>query len=388
MPIDAARLDAIFERAVAAGTIPGAVVGVTSAVETIHLKSFGCRDREAGVAMTDDSIFRIASMTKPVVAATAMSLAEAGLLRLDSPVGHYLPELGGLQLGVEEDGSAGRRLALVPTIQPTVLDLLRQTSGFTNVGAGTSMVHAAYAAIPDLRDHQQSNAEMVAKLARLPLLYRPGTTFEYGMSMDVLGRVIEVVCGADLDRVVGERIAGPLGMSRSGFLVADEGLLAEPQAAPETGRRPDLGYQKGRPPRWFRGGGGLLSTAPDYLRFCRLLLNGGSVGGEPLLSPTATGRMMSNALPANVALALSVSRLGLMAPDPALGQGFGLGGLVRTLPGLHPWPGSVGDFSWSGRAGTYFWVDPAQGLAVVLMMQTEARPAFHGLLRHAVYGAL
>ena len=148
--------------------------------------------------------------------------------------------------------------------------------------------------------------------------------------------------------------------------------------------RPDLGYQKGKPPRWFRGGGGLLSTAPDYLKFCRMLLD----RGGSLLSRHAATRMMTNALPPDVMLAPSVARLGPMAPDKALGQGFGLGGMVRTVANLHPWPGSVGDYSWSGRAGTYFWVDPAEGVAAVLMMQTEARPKYHELLRTVVYSAL
>ena len=379
-----ARLDAAFEHAIAAGDIPGAVVGITTADDTTYLASFGYRDREAGVAMTADSIFRTASMTKPVVAATALLLADEGRLQLSAPIGHYLPELGNLRLGVEGAGT----LELIATNQPTVFDLLRQTSGFTNVGAGNSLVHAAYAAVPNLRDHQQTNADMVSRLARLPLLYRPGTTFEYGMSMDVLGAVLEVASGTDLNQLVMEQIARPLGMSGTGFLVHEESRLAEPQIDRRTGLRPDLGYQKGRPPRWFRGGGGLLSTVPDYLAFCRLLLNGGLVAGYPILSRHATTRMMTNALPPDVELAPSVVRLGPMAPDPALGQGFGLGGMVRTAPNLHPWPGSVGDYSWSGRAGTYFWIDPAEGVAAVLMMQTEARPKYHELVRAVVYSAL
>jgi CubicO group peptidase (beta-lactamase class C family) len=378
------RLDAAFEQAVAGGDIAGAVVGLTTADGTIYLKAFGYRDREAGIAMRDDDIFRTASMTKPVVAATALLLAEEGRLQLGAPVGQYLPELGNLKLGVEADG----KLALEPSSQPTVFDLLRQTAGFTNVGAGASLVHAAYAGIASLRDHQQTNAEMVTKLARLPLLYRPGTTFEYGMSMDVLAAILEVVAGTDLNRLVGDRIARPLGMTGTGFLLADEARLAEPQIDRRTGVRPDLGYQKGRPPRWFRGGGGLLSTVPDYLSFCRMLLNRGSIGGRPLLSRHAATRMTTNALPPGITLAPSVARLGPMAPDPALGQGFGLGGMVRTVANLHPWPGSVGDYSWSGRAGTYFWVDPAEGIAAVLMMQTEPRPKYHELLRTVVYSAL
>ena len=381
-------LDVVFQRAVDEGVIPGAVVGVATADETPYLKAFGYRDREAGTLMTEDSIFRTASMTKPIVALGALLLAEDGKLRLSAPIGEYLPEFRDLRLGVEIEGPNGRQLTLEATVQPTVFDLLRQTSGFTNISAGTSLVHAAYAAAPGLRDHQQTNAEMVTKLARLPLLYRPGTTFEYGMSMDVLGRVIEVVAGTDLNSFVIDRIARPLSMTDTGFMVSDESRLAEPQIDRTRGARPDLGYQKGAPPRWFRGGGGLLSTASDYLQFCRLLLNHGRVAGRPLFSRVNATRLMTNSLPADIALAPSAANLGLMAPDPSLGQGFGLGGMVRIAANLHPWPGSVGDYSWSGRGGTYFWVDPFEGIAGVLMMQTEAGPKYHELLRICVYGSL
>ena len=388
MSLSAARLEAlngIFGTAVAAGTIPGAVVGVATRDAAVYLKAFGYRDREAGVAMTEDTVFRTASMTKPVVAAAALALVEAGLLQLDQPIGAYLPALRDLKLGVENDGA----LRLEATTPPTVLDLLRQTSGFTNLGAGTSLVHAAYAAAQNLRDHQQTNTELVRKLATLPLNYPPGTTFEYGMAMDVLGALLEVVAGEDLDAVVRRSITGPLGMPDSGFLVRDEGRLAEPQVERGSGKRPDLGYQKGQPPRWYRGGGGLLSTAPDYLRFCRMLLNGGTLDGAQVLAPARVRQMMAAALPPGVAYSPNTTGHGLMAPLPALGQSFALGGMVRTAAGVHPWRGSVGDYSWSGRAGTYFWVDPAAGVSAVLMMQsTMWRSEASGLLREVVYGGL
>ena len=388
MSLSATRLkplETVFERAVADGTIPGAVVGVATRDETVYLKAFGYRDREAGVAMTEDSIFRTASMTKPVVAAAALALVDDGRLLLSRPIGTYLPELHDLRLGVEDGGT----LRLDKSVQPTVLDLLRQTSGFTNLGAGTSLVHAAYAAAPNLRDHQQSNAELVRKLAALPLNYAPGTTFEYGMAMDVLGAVLEIVAGGDLDAVIRSLVGAPLRMTDSGFLVRDEARLAEPQIDRSTGTRPDLGYQKGQPPRWYRGGGGLLSTAPDYLRFCRMLLNGGTLDGVRVLAPATVRRMMTAALPPGVAYSPNTRGHGWMAPVPSLGQSFALGGMVRTAVGPHPWPGSVGDYSWSGRAGTYFWVDPAAGVTAVLMMQSTVwRSEASELLRNVVYGAV
>lgn len=379
------RIDAEIDAAIEAAMIPGAVVGVATADRTVYLKAFGWRDRAAGVPMTTDSIFRTASMTKPLVAATTLALVESGRLRLDQPIGACLPALRALKLGIEATG----RLRLEPTRNPTVLDLLRQTSGFTNLGAGTSLVDAAYAAAPNLRDHQQTNAELVDKLAKLPLRYVPGTTFEYGMGFDVLGALLEVAGGENLDALVRRLIFEPLGMNDSGFLCRDEARLAEPQVDAVTGLVPDLGYQKGRPPRWFRGGGGVLSTAPDYLRFCRMLLNDGALDGRQVLAPISVRRLMTAALPADVAFAPQTAKLGLMAPSPALGQSFALGGMVRTDVGLHPWPGNVGDYSWSGRAGTYFWVDPAEGFAAVLMMQSAHwRDEAMGLLRASVYAAL
>jgi CubicO group peptidase (beta-lactamase class C family) len=371
------------------GIVPGAVVLVARRGKIVCLDALGYRDREAGSAMTPDSMFRIASMTKPFASVAAMMLAEEGKLVIADPVARYLPEFAGLKVAVASDDASAKTLTVEPCRREmTVQDLLRHTSGLTYAHLAGPPLKLAYEAA-NIADEKQSNAEMVAKLGKLPLAYQPGSTWQYGMSTDVLGRVVEVASGIELDRFIVERICKPLGLSDTGFGPVDAARAAQPQIDPASGKRPpmrDVAIHQ----RWISGGSALLSTADNYVRFCQMLLNGGELGGTRLLSPATVSLMTSDHLTPDTRRSPSTPILfGALAPMAELGLGFGLGFAVRTHAGRNPVPGSVGDYSWSGVTGTYFWIDPKQQLIAILMMQAPIqRLRYRYLMRTLVYQAI
>jgi CubicO group peptidase (beta-lactamase class C family) len=388
------RLTDTFEADVRSGAIPGAVVLVARNGKIAYLRSFGYRDRATQAPMQNDAIFRIASMTKPVTIVAALMLAEEGKLQLMDPASLYLPQLAKLQVGVEvKEGSGDRRLVLEPARRPvTIQDLMRHTSGMTYGPFGDSLVQRAYRAA-NAMDDQQTNADMIEKLVALPLAFQPGTTFEYGMSNDVIGRIVEVLSGRDLNQFVAERIAGPLDMGDTTFLLNQEqtARLAQPQAAPGAPAPVVIGYNPAKPPKWFSGGGGLLSSAEDYARFCQMLLNGGELDGVRILSRKSVELMTSNHLPPDAGYGAFTMELGLTAPLPQLGQGYGLGVGVRMEPGRSTVPGSAGDFFWGGATGPYFWVDPQEKLIAVMMLQEsniQRRTHYRSVMRNLVYQAV
>ena len=242
-------------------------------------------------------------------------------------------------------------------------------------------------------DDQQTNAQMLDKLAKLPLAYQPGSTFEYGMSTDVVGHIVETISGLDLERFVAEHIAKPLALRDTCFLLDDKqaARLAQAQAL-QPGAAPIIvGYNPAQPPKWFAGGHGLLSTAEDYARFAQMLLNGGELDGVRVLSRKNVELMTSNHLPPGVAYGGFTMELGLTAPLPQLGQGYGLGVGVREEKGRATVPGSVGDFFWGGATGPFFWVDPEEKIVAVMMMQElniQRRTHYRSVMRNLVYQAL
>ena len=387
------RIDDTFNADVAKGTIPGAVALIARQGKLAYLEAFGFRDREKQLPMATDSIFRIASMTKPMVSAAIMMLAEEGRLRLVNPISTYLPELKNLQVGVEVTGADGKpQLRLAPASREmTVQDLLRHTSGLTYGQFGDSLVKQAYREA-NVFDPNQTNAEFVAKLSQLPLQHQPGEVWDYSMSTDVLGRLVEVISGMDLDAFIEMRITAPLGMHDTGFMVVKEKAhrIAEPQIDPATGKRPAMPRDLTLQPRFLSGGGGMVSTAPDYLRLAQMLLNGGELGGARILSRKTVALMTSDHLPPHVKFSASTrSQFEESSPMPEFGQGFGLGFCVRKEPGRNPVPGSVGDFYWSGVHGTCFWVDPQEQLVGVLMLcAPELRRHYRALMPQLVYQAL
>jgi CubicO group peptidase (beta-lactamase class C family) len=387
------EISAAFQAGVEKKEIPGAVVLIARQGKIAYFEPFGYRDREAGAPMTRDAIFRIASMTKPVTSVAAMMLVEEGKLSLSDPVSKYLPEFKDVKVGVEKKGAAGKvDLAFEPPQREmTVHDLMRHTSGLTYGVFGKSLVKERYNAAK-LFEPSQSNADFSAKLAKLPLQSHPGSTWDYSMSTDVLGRIVEVLSGMELEQFFAKRIFAPLGMADTGFWVEDPAKhprIAEAQSDPATGKRPAL--PNVRTKRWQSGGGNLISTAADYARFCQMLLNGGELGGVRLLSRKTVELMTSDHLPK----AIRINQLADPAADvrPEVGNGFGLGFMVRVADGKSVLPGSVGDYGWGGIYATYYWTDPKQELIAIMMMQLPApagaiRSKYRVEMRKMVYRAL
>jgi CubicO group peptidase (beta-lactamase class C family) len=386
------RLSAAFQSDVDKGVIPGAVILIARDGKVAFFDAFGFQDHEKRIPMKADSIFRIASMTKPITSIALMMLVEEGKIQIDDLLALYLPEFKDLKVGVEQvvPETGKRSLSLEPPRRgPTIQDLLRHTSGFTYDVFGDSLVKTAYQAA-NLRDSNQTLAEFTSRLAKLPLAYHPGTTWEYSFSTDVLGRVIEVVSGVPFDEFVSDRVLRPLKMTSTGFFVpeSDAGRLAEPQLDSTTGRRPAL-LDVTRKPSFPSGGGGIVSTAADYARFSQMLLNGGELDGARVLSPHTISLMTADHLPPGTPIGLG-GQFGSLKPDLEDGQGFGLGFAVRVAPGHNPYPGSVGEFYWVGATGTAFWVDPKERLVAILMIQLPLTQTRHyrSLIRNLVYQAL
>jgi CubicO group peptidase (beta-lactamase class C family) len=372
-----ARLGTALRERVTGGHLPGAVALVARHGKVAWFEAFGRQDPVSGAPMRTDSIFRIYSMTKPLVSVGVMMLWEEGRLLLNDPIEKYLPAFASPKVGVTE----GDALRLVPAMRSiTVQDLLRHTSGLTYEFRGTTLVHKAYTEARTSR-LKQTNEDQVATLGGLPLLHQPGTQWEYSRSTDVLGRLIEVISGQTLGVFLAERICGPLGMTDAGFSVPEKqhGRIAEPFAKdPETAADVSLLDVK-RTAIFESGGGGMVATTMDYARFCAMLLNNGRFGGTQFLGRKTLELMTSDHLG-------SIPRNLEMLPP---GLGFGLGFAVRTAAGEAPFPGSVGDYYWTGAAGTSFWVDPAERLFAILMIQAPGqRLHYRVLFRDLVYAAI
>jgi CubicO group peptidase (beta-lactamase class C family) len=271
----------------------------------------------------------------------------------------------------------------------TVQDLLRHTSGLTYGLPGPNPIKQAYVDAK-VGDRNDTNATLITKLSKLPLVYQPGSTWEYSFSTDVLGRIVEVVSGQPLDRFVAERITGPLKMRDTGYSapMSSAARGARPQAEGPRKALPDVPVVTDDLP-FKSGGGGMVSTAADYSRFCQFLLNGGELDGVRLVSRKTVELMTANHLPPGTPIGADMARFEALAPSADMGQGFGLGFAVRTDTGRNPLPGSNGDYFWGGAYGTYFWIDPKEDMYVVFMMQSpQARLPYRYLLRQLVYQAV
>lgn len=380
------RLTRTLQNAVDTGDLPGMVALIARKGKIAYFKSFGMQDKANGVAMDKDSIFRAYSMTKPIVSVAAMMLMEEGKLALSDPISKYLPEFKDMKVGVDTiDPQTGNTIFhTVPAKrQITVQDLMRHTSGLT-YGPPLSTRTTVQRMYKDANIFSQKwvLADWSKALAQIPLAYEPGSTWEYGHSTDVLGRVVEVVSGKTLDVFLQERILGPLKMKDTAFHVpADKhGRIAEPQPDAKTGVTPEL-LDLRNPQTFFAGGHGLVTTVSDYTRFAQMMLNGGELDGVRILGPRMVAYMTSNHVPPNIGVGT--------AWLPTAAYGFGLGFAVRKDNGLSEWPGSVGEYFWGGYGGTAFWVDPKEQLVPILMFQDPARRAqYRTLFRNLVYQAL
>src|SRR4051812_29088706 len=354
--------------------------------KTAYFSTLGVRDPATNEKMTANTIFRIYSMSKPITTAAAMMLVEEGKLQLEDPLSKYIPAFANVKVGVEKKGEDGvLGLDLVAPKKPiTIQDLMRHTSGLTYGFFGEGAVKKAYVE-SQLTAEDPDNAEFAERIAKLPLAYQPGTTWDYSQSTDILGRVIEVVTGKSLYQFEKERLLDPLGMKDTTFYVTDPAkmsLVAEPFPNDRTiGNNSVMGDPRVAR-KWESGGGGMVSTINDYCRFAQMILNGGALDGRRYLSPKTIAYMGSN----HIGLASGVTPGPLYLPGP--GFGFGLGFAVRTEAGVSPIEGSIGEMNWSGAGGTTFWIDPKEDMFVIFMAQTVSQRArIRIALKNVVYGA-
>jgi CubicO group peptidase (beta-lactamase class C family) len=373
---------------IANGKIPGAILLIQQHGKPVYREFFGVRDVATRQPMTDDTIFRLFSMTKPITSVVAMQLIDEGKFRLDDPVAKYLPSFANVKVGVEKKADDGTKtLELVPPNRPlTILDLMRQTSGITYGFYGDSMVRKAYASA-DIYAGDFDNAEFAERIARLPLADQPGTLWQYGHSTDVLGRIMELVSGKSLLEIEKEKLLVPLGMIGTGFYVTDpesRKLIAKPMPNDSDFR---VGFESRAeiPMKWESGGGGMNSTLADLARFSQMLLNGGTLDGKQYLSPKAFELMTSD----QVGPGSGVGRDYFYFPGD--GFGFGLGFGVRTDPGnaKPPPAGSLGELKWDGASGCYFVIDRKQDMFFVLLEQTPSqRQIIQPAVKKLIYEAM
>ncbi|MDN5006507.1 serine hydrolase domain-containing protein [Bradyrhizobium sp. GCM10027634] len=367
-----------FKREIDKGTVPGVTVLVARRGQVGWFEALGKQSPAGTAPMALDSIFRIFSMTKPIVSIGIMALLEDGHLLLGDPVAKFIPEFANQKVGVVSGG----KLDLVPPKRPmTVQDLLRHTSGLTYEHQGDGPVHKIYQE-SRVRSRKITNAEHAALVASFPLVCHPGDEFNYSRSTDILGRIIEIISGQSLGTFLTERILAPLQMTETGFSTseANANRLAEPfEADPWTGDKVAL-FNMLEQPVMESGGGGLVSTTMDYARFALMLRNGGTLDGVRIIGRKTLELMASDHLGPHVQINGT-----LLSP----GHGFGLGFAVRREAGIAPFPGSAGNYFWSGIAGTFFWIDPKEDLFAVFMSQGPGQRDYtRTLVRDLVYAAV
>jgi CubicO group peptidase (beta-lactamase class C family) len=387
-----ARIDRHLQRYVDAGRLPHAQFVLARQGQVVHQAVIGQQDPERGVPLADDTVYRIYSMTKPITCVALMTLVEEGLIALDDPVSKHIPAWKDLAVFSAGDGPYLTK----PCARPMqVVDLMRHTSGLTYGFQNRTNIDAAYRRLKVEAMHGGTDLEgFIAQLAKLPLEFSPGEAWNYSVSTDVVGYLVEKVSGLPLDRFFAERIFAPLKMVDTGFSVREDQksrFAACYEAAPggkmklqdDPAKSPYLGA-----PGMFSGGGGLVSTAADYLRFANMLVNGGELEGARILAPKTVQLMASNHLPGDKDLTeLSVS---LFSESTNAGVGFGLGFAVVFDPPKTLIPCSKGEFYWGGAASTAFWVDPAEEVTAVFMTQLLPSSTYpiRRELRTLVYGAL
>ncbi len=376
------RITEAMKRDTANGDIPGAVALVARNGKIAYIEAVGQADKEKSVAMRPDTIFRIYSMSKPITSVALMSLYEEGKFFLDDPVSMYIPELKDLKVIVSKEDKGGSGVFNLPETDPakqaakpttaadvttepavremTIQDLLRHTSGLTYGFFGNTEVDQIYQQAGILTTDKDL-ADMCQKLSKIPLLYQPGTQWHYSISVDVQGRLVEVLSGQPFDKFLEERIFKPLGMVDTSFAVPADKMdrfaqMYTPDAAAKIKPAPAF-YSRNfvGSPTFFSGGGGLVSTATDYFRFCQMMLNGGELDGVRIISRPTVELMTTDHL--------------LDIPGMGAGYGFGLGFAVAKEPGAIGVPVSRGEFNWGGAAGTKFWIDPQEKLIGVYMVQ-------------------
>ncbi len=382
-----ARIVTALNASIESGQLPGAVVAVARRGHLVFHEAVGHLGPDRSAPMPRDALFAIASMTKPVTGVAALLLWEEGRLGLADPIERFLPSLGNRRVAVlNERVIAGQGpIETVPAERSiTLQDLMRHTSGLTYGGRGTTAVHRLYPDSSNVAGATLDSAAFLARVAAAPLLYQPGTVWDYGLSIDVIGLVVEAISGQSLGTFLQQRLFRPLGMVDTGFQVPPDKVARLARPLP---RDPDTGAQQSVPDRaralrFECGGGGLASTALDYLRFAQMLLAGGVLGDTRILGRKTVEAMRTNRMTPDIA-----NRIAELDPNS---EGYGFGLTVGVRERVSTLMGSLGDFYWNGAYGTLWWADPAEDLAVVFMAQVpgEQRRRYRPLINSLVYQAL
>jgi len=369
-----ARIGETLKADIETGRIPGAVIAIARHGRLVVFDAYGWRDKAAGIPMTTDTIFNIASMTKPMTTVGALMLYERGKMLIDEPLAKYFPKFSTMRVAARD--AAGEPTAeTVPANRPiTIQDLMRHTSGLIYGGRGNTLVHKLYPAGSSDAAREYDGPAFTDKLATLPLLHQPATVWDYGFGLDVLGLTIETIAKQSLGQYLQANLFAPLGMTDTGFSISADKAARYARPLPND---PDTGKPQARTPELTQplkfecGGGCAASTASDYLRFAMMLLSGGRTGEARLLGPRTVAYMLSDQLGSNIK-----NLVGNADPTRA-DYGFGLGLAVRTTPGVVRMMGSLGQFSWPGASGTDWWVDPREELAVVYMSAAPGPIRWH-----------
>ena len=389
------RISEVFRQQIDKGNLPGVVVMVARRGRLVYTDTIGFQNKQAGIPLSKDAIFRIYSMTKPLVSVAAMMLVEDGKMQLNDAVSKFLPGVKDLQVSVAKvDAEFARTTyALIPAEREiTVQDLLRHTSGLAysslTQNAAVKEAYAKGGIDEDVRG--LSPAEEVERFAKVPLAHQPGTVWEYSLATDMLGRVVEAASGKRLADFLDERLFKPLGMNDTAFFVAKDklGRLAEALPVDAATGKPIKLYDVSAVPNNDSGGGGGVSTASDYLRFAQMMANGGQLDGKRYLSRTTVELMTSDHLGARIQALSPMTPGEILLSTP--GYTFGLGFAVRQAAGVAGVSGSAGEFMWGGYAGTYFWIDPKEQLVGVYMTQAPSpiRAYYRKLFKQLVYAAI
>ncbi len=379
------RIDAFFSGEIERNRLPGAVVAIAREGKLVYFKAFGFADKAKGLPATTDTIYQLASMTKPMAAVGALVLTEQARLPLQSRLSDYLPAYAKAQVGVP---AADGKFTLEAPKRPILIhDLFRHTAGLTYGGRpDSSSPMAALWPSGNAASHMGSAAEMADKLAALPLVYQPGTVFEYSLSFDVLGAVVEKITGKPLGGHLAETLWGPLKMNDTTFRLteAQRARVARPLPQNPLDGKPQSIAAIDRPPTFDCGGACAFGTMGDYIRFGQMMLNGGSLDGQQVLSPATVQLMTTNHLGSAIQ-----NRVAAVEPHRD-GYGFGLGVAVRLQPGLAAVPGNPGEYSWNGANGTGYFADPKAQLVVAFGTAApgELRKYYREQVQNLVYGAL
>ncbi len=383
-PVALQRIDRFFADEIAKDRIPGAVVAIAREGRLVYYKAMGFQDKQKAIPMRPDTIFQLASMTKVLTVVGALTLLEEARLPLNAPLSSYYPQFASMQVGIVD--SSGQ-IRLEPAKRPiTIQDLMRHTSGITYGGRGNTPVHKLWPAGSSVAAYGGTTDEFMEAISKLPLLHQPATTWDYSLSTDALGAVVEKVTGKSLGAALAERIWSKVDMPDTAFdtLRNKSARVAQPLPNDPLSGKPQSIRLIREQPKFDCGGACAFSTAGDYLRFGQMLMNGGVIDGKRVLSPRTVRLMTSDHLGKDI-------KNNVAGTEAArAGYGFGLGVAVRVEPGVAATNGSVGDYTWNGANGTSYWADPREQLVVVTMTAGpgEIRKYYREQMAALVYGAM